>query len=397
MEQRRRERRRSSHKLYFVKAKTQIQKKSEIMKRGKIDILLITGGDFENKFLATNIDKLLKILLSITENIYLVTFCDKKLISNLNMTRIYSLRNTGNRFKRFIFGQILVLKALLSIYKQNNIETTIFAFGQDLQILPIALSKIVSKRVIIRSDGRPTVVLRKYLKSGSLLKIYFFKLLEEVNYRLADALLTECEYMISENNFLKYNSRVGNLFVDIERFVNKKPTKLRRYDVGFIGRLSKEKGILNFLKSLKLLGGNFRAILIGDGEEKDNVLEEVHSLKLTYINWVENRELPDYLNEIKLLVVPSYKEGLPNIMLEAMACGTPVLATPVGAIPDVITDGETGFIMENNSPECIARNVIRALNHPNLERIAENARALVEREFTFEKAVERYEEILSKL
>ena len=84
-------------------------------------------------------------------------------------------------------------------------------------------------------------------------------------------------------------------------------------------------------------------------------------------------------------------------MLEAMACGTPVLATPVGAIPDVIKDEETGFIMKDNSPECIARNVIRALNHSNLEQVAQNARALVEKEFTFEKAVERYREILSKL
>ena len=62
-----------------------------------------------------------------------------------------------------------------------------------------------------------------------------------------------------------------------------------------------------------------------------------------------------------------------------MACGTPVLGTPVGLMSDMINDGETGFIMENNSPECIAENIIRALNHPNLEQIAQNARELVER------------------
>ncbi len=59
--------------------------------------------------------------------------------------------------------------------------------------------------------------------------------------------------------------------------------------------------------------------------------------------------------------------------------------------------GETGFIMEGNSPECIARNIIRALNHPNLEQIAQNARALVEREFTYEKAVDNYRKILDNL
>ena len=69
----------------------------------------------------------------------------------------------------------------------------------------------------------------------------------------------------------------------------------------------------------------------------------------------------------------------------------------VGAIPDLIEDGETGFIMENNSPECIAENVMRALEHPDLEGIVENARARVEREFTYEVAVERYRKILNNL
>ena len=84
-------------------------------------------------------------------------------------------------------------------------------------------------------------------------------------------------------------------------------------------------------------------------------------------------------------------------MLEAMACGTPVLATPVGAIPDVIIDGKTGFIMENNSPECIAENVIRALASQDLERIAENGRRFVEENFTFEKTVENWRRILQEI
>ena len=81
----------------------------------------------------------------------------------------------------------------------------------------------------------------------------------------------------------------------------------------------------------------------------------------------------------------------------AMACGTPVLATSVGGIPDVIKDGETGFILENNSPECIAENVMRALKYPNLEEIVKNARKLIEKEYTYEAAVERYKNIVKNL
>jgi glycosyltransferase involved in cell wall biosynthesis len=70
----------------------------------------------------------------------------------------------------------------------------------------------------------------------------------------------------------------------------------------------------------------------------------------------------------------------------------------VGAIPDVIKDGETGFLMENNSPECIiTANVIRALESSDLEGVAQRARVLVEREFTYERAVEGWKEILEEI
>ena len=74
-----------------------------------------------------------------------------------------------------------------------------------------------------------------------------------------------------------------------------------------------------------------------------------------------------------------------------------MLATPVGAIPDVIIDGKTGFIMENNSPECIAENVARALASPDLEEIAKAGRRFVEEHFTFEKTVENWKEILQSI
>ena len=119
--------------------------------------------------------------------------------------------------------------------------------------------------------------------------------------------------------------------------------------------------------------------------------------KVVFLGKIAHEEMPGYLNRSKLVVLPSYGEGLPNIVLEAMACGAIVLATPVGGVPDLIKDGDTGFIMQDNSPECIAGNIIRALEHPDPGGISRRARTLIEKEFTCEKAVERFSHILGSL
>jgi glycosyltransferase involved in cell wall biosynthesis len=80
-----------------------------------------------------------------------------------------------------------------------------------------------------------------------------------------------------------------------------------------------------------------------------------------------------------------------------MACGTPVLATSVGGVPDLIKDGNIGFIMADNSPECIARNVIRALEHPELEKIVKNARKFIKDEYSYEVMVRKCRDSLNKL
>lgn len=227
------------------------------MGKQNIDILLITGGGPENRSVATNIDKLLKILLQIKSNIHLITLCDKKLISSIGQERVYSLRIEGNRFKRFFLMQVLVCRAIFLARWRGPIQITMLAYGQDLQILPVLLAKLVSKKVIIRSDGRPTIVIRKYIKQGAMAKIWLFKMIEETNYRLADALLTECEYMISENNFTQYKAKNGALYVDTNIFASKTNFPDREKDVGFIGRLNQEKGILCFLEALKLLAGSY--------------------------------------------------------------------------------------------------------------------------------------------
>jgi glycosyltransferase involved in cell wall biosynthesis len=144
-----------------------------------------------------------------------------------------------------------------------------------------------------------------------------------------------------------------------------------------------------------------RFLIVGQGPLSEKIKgylnEQGLSGQVTMIPWVPHDLLPVYLNGLRLLVLPSYTEGLPNIMIESLACGTPFLATAVGAIPDFIQDSVTGFIMPDNAPNHISADILRALNSNASGEIVVNGRRLVEREFSYGATVEKYARILKQI
>jgi glycosyltransferase involved in cell wall biosynthesis len=191
-------------------------------------------------------------------------------------------------------------------------------------------------------------------------------------------------------------------FLNFDEFSFKNDLQERAPVVGYVGRLDAEKGVLNFVEALpKALEKrpDLRALIIGEGNLEDEIRTLVDGgplrSKVTFKAWAPHAEIPSYLAKLKLLVLPSFTEGLPNVVLEAMACGTPVLATPVGAVPHVIKDKETGFLIRDNSPEGIAEAINESLSYPRLRETVRNARTAVEREFRYERAVEAWARALS--
>jgi glycosyltransferase involved in cell wall biosynthesis len=104
-------------------------------------------------------------------------------------------------------------------------------------------------------------------------------------------------------------------------------------------------------------------------------------------------------NRMKLLVLPSHPtEGLPTTILESLACGTPVYATPVSGVPDVVKDGETGFLGSSQEVEEIVRDLERALSaDDDIASISARGRMLIEDEYSFGAAQARYQRLLADL
>jgi glycosyltransferase involved in cell wall biosynthesis len=191
-------------------------------------------------------------------------------------------------------------------------------------------------------------------------------------------------------------------YVNSELFTKCHSIRERQQVVGYIGRLQAQKGVKNFLDAVNIISmkrNDIKFMIGGSGPLYQQLIKESHSNnQMTFTGWISHDDqLPAYLNELKLLVLPSGSEGLPTIILEAMACGTPVLATAVGCIPDIVIEGETGFILADNEPETIAENIERIINFADLDYVSENARQLCISNFSFDQVVEKYKEVIKTL
>ena len=142
--------------------------------------------------------------------------------------------------------------------------------------------------------------------------------------------------------------------------------------IGVIGRLNPEKGQMLFLKAMEqtaLKCPEARALLLGDGQDRA-LLERYcqdHGLgdRVIFTGYREN--IADYYQILDLLVLPSLSEGLPNVALEAMSFGIPVLATAVGGVPEVIQNGN-GVLVPPSDPEILSARMTELLRYDSLRQ-----------------------------
>ncbi|KUG21155.1 MAG: glycosyltransferase family 4 protein [Methanomicrobiaceae archaeon] len=295
--------------------------------------------------------------------------------------------------------QLRLISCILRIDRDQ--DTLIFAFGAEFQFPAILAGKLLGKRIVLRTDGRPSGVIRRYEKGISIFYIRALEAVEALVYRAADRIVPESPSMVHLYGLEKYRRKIepGGLYVDTRTLVPKKSLRDRPYRVGYMGRLSTEKGITELVEAVPLIcnGDGGRAIIIGTGPLRGDVERRLSGCgmqeQVVVAGWIEDGDVPEYLNNIQIMVVPSYREGLPIIALESMACGCILLATPVGGIPDLIRDGRTGFLLPDNSPASIAAAVQRIVNRPDLSAIGRSARELIERHYTYDAAVERYRKV----
>jgi glycosyltransferase involved in cell wall biosynthesis len=292
------------------------------------------------------------------------------------------------------------IKISIKILRQSrSIDTWIFFIGGNSLIIPMLVAKMCRCQIILTMAGSLSKAMD--IKDSGLANIIEY--LSRYSYAISDKIVVYSPCLIDEWDLRDYESKIKighEHIVDISMFKPLTPIQERPRKVGFIGRFSEEKGVLEFVEAISSVlkvEDDIQFIIIGEGKLHDFIKKIIETNKIeknvTIRNWVDHGDLSYNLNELRLLLLPSRTEGLPNIMLEALACGTPVLASPVGAIKDYIIHGVNGYILVNNTPECIANSILGAINSENIELTA-NGVKLIKNEFSLMKSVHNWELII---
>jgi len=188
--------------------------------------------------------------------------------------------------------------------------------------------------------------------------------------------------------------------VELKRELGLEP---RAMLVTCVARLTQQKGLIDLLRAMSRLreaAPDARLLIVGRGELSAKLRGVVDLLGLrSAVRFLGfRRDIRHILKGSDLLVLPSHWEGFGLVLLEAMEAGIPVVGTRVGAIPEVVTDGETGLIVTPRDPDALATGLVRLLRHPDVaaEMGLAGRRRLTE-VFGMKKAVTAHEDLYKEL
>jgi glycosyltransferase involved in cell wall biosynthesis len=173
--------------------------------------------------------------------------------------------------------------------------------------------------------------------------------------------------------------------------------------VGAIGRLSPEKGfdiLIDAAETVVEHDSSVGFVLFGEGSLHDVLASRIKASRLAgkFVLAGFRKDLDRYMPHFDLVAVPSYTEGLPNVVLEAFAAGIPVVATAVGGIPELVDDGVNGHLVSAGDREGLADRIIDLLrDHEKRLAMGANGKQRVMNDFTFDAQMRQYMRLFAEL
>jgi len=290
-----------------------------------------------------------------------------KLIKNLKINIIHTHRFTANLWGR-VAGLIVGTKVIIST--EHGIDSY---KGKVRIFLDRLLAKYTSTLIAVSNDIKDFLTTKHKIPNAKI------KVIE-------NGVDIERILRIDSDKLLQ-NDRISKLFKD------------NLIKIGIIGRLEPVKGHKYFLEAAKkwiFHNHNARFFIIGNGSLYHEINDFIKDRGLVndIILTGARSDIPAILRKLDILVISSISEGLPITLLEAMAAKKAIIATKVGAIPDVLTNGLNGILVEPENAEQIYNAINKLLNHPHLiHTLGENAYRRIRERFDILNTIKQYEEV----
>lgn len=167
--------------------------------------------------------------------------------------------------------------------------------------------------------------------------------------------------------------------------------------LGFVGGLHDYKGVFDLADAMADASADVSLLVAGDGPARAELADRLGDTA-TFLGAVPYEDVPAVYHAVDAFVLPSHTEGLPRVILEAQATATPVIATRVGGVPDVIEGGETGLLCTPHDPASLRAAIDRlAADAEERHRLGANGRKAVEASYSWDALYDRYERFLAEI
>ena len=277
------------------------------------------------------------------------------------------------------------------LFKKELKKAEIYKTNQMKSVIPALLAKIFYKKKLLLRCGYEWLAFVEK-RDVSLWKKKIIFLLEKIAYKKADKIILTSnearEFVIKRFGVLPEKIIVLPNYIDTNLF---KPLKIKKETnrIIFIGRLEKQKNLFNLVRAIG--GLPFKLVLIGSGSLKENLKRFAREQKanLEFKNNIPNKDLPYELNKSEIFILPSFYEGCPKALLEAMSCGLPCIGTDVEGIREIMKHKENGYLCKIDASS-IREAILRLSKDKALrEKLANNARRTILENFSLEKILEK--------
>ena len=344
-----------------------------------------------------NFDRLKKMNVKFPQY---VLSCDKQNLSPFSLPNFYRTSYFNfpkiECFKNYFFNKATI-KCFDKNLSQVNFDLIHSYFAYPNASAGQELSKKLNIPHIITVRGSDVLI---YPQQNSYLKNKISEILQNAHLVicLSQHLIHACEKLGVDK------AKMVHLPEGHDEKVFYYDEKLKKEDVIlFAGNLISVKNPFQLLRAFEILAKNNLSIslrIAGSGILKNAMQDFINQKKLNdrieFIGQISAHTLADHMRRAKLLVLPSLSEGWPNVIQESLACGTPIVASRVGGIPEIITAGENGFFCDQFSATDIADQLKKALDHPwELSKI-QQIPMLYTREKIILKILNLYQEVITK-